>query len=271
MKDVRDHYRNAPHYDHEYADLTADIEFNVGLAQELAPGGKVLELCAGTGRITFPLAEAGADADFSVVGVDLTPAMLDIAKQRLLEAPTTVKERLELVEGDMCVVDVGKGAFDLVLIPFNSFMHMTTPEAQLTALRNAWDHLRPGGYFMADIFLPDVTRLARNRGPSWLEMEKVMYIEEEGKVLVRSGAFDYIPHKQLLTATWVYQVFEFEGSRRLLDTYWSPFEIRVVFAGEWPLLLEKVGFEIISRWGSFDRDPFGEGSDRMLFLCQKPE
>lgn len=270
MTDVRDHYRNAPHYDYEYADLTADIGFNVRLAQELALGGKVLEFCAGTGRITFPLAEAGVEGGYSVVGVDLTPAMLNIAKEKLLEKPPEVQKGLILVEGDMRNVNVGRGEFKLVLIPFNSFMHMTTPEDQLATLRNAWEHLKPGGHFIADIFLPDVTRLARNLGPSWLEMEKIMPIEEKGIVLIRSGAFNYVPHKQLLTATWVYQIFELEGDKQLLETYWSPFEIRVIFAGEWPLLLEKAGFQIMERWGSFNREPFVEGSGRMLFLCQKP-
>ena len=120
MTDVRDHYRNAPHYDYEYADLTADIGFNVRLAQEFASGGKVLEFCAGTGRITFPLVAAGIDGEYSVVGVDLTPGMLNIAKEKLLEKPPEVQEALVLIEGDMRNVDVGKGEFDLVLIPFNS-------------------------------------------------------------------------------------------------------------------------------------------------------
>lgn len=275
MTDVSDHYRNAQHYDHEYADLTVDIKFNVELAKELAPEGeklgRVLEFCAGTGRITFPLVEAGLKAGFKVVGVDITPAMLEIATQKLATKPKEVRERLELVEGDMCTVDVGKNEFDLVLIPFNSFMHMTTPEAQLAALINAWQHLKPGGHFMADIFLPDVTRLARNLGPSWLEMKKMTHIEDEGVVLIRSGSFEYLQHNQLLKVTWLYKVCEHEGDRRLLREYWSPLEIRVIFAGEWPLLLEKAGFKIVNKWGAFDKSPFGEGSGRMLFLCQKPK
>ncbi len=265
MTTIQDHYRNAPHYDYEYRDLTADIEFNVGLAKDFAPNGKILEFCAGTGRITLPLVNAG----FNVTGVDITPAMLNIARQKASLLPMDVQERLQLIDGDMRNVTVGHSQFDLALIPFNSFMHMTTPQDQLAALTNAYKHLKAGGYFMADIFLPNVERLARNMGPSWIDMEKVMAIEEEGITLIRSGSFGYIPHQQLVTATWIYQIFESKGDRKLLNTYWSPFEIRVVFPGEWELLLEKAGFNIVEKWGSFDRASFGEQSGRMLFLCQK--
>src|SRR3990172_1677481 len=123
MESVQDHYRNAPHYDSEYADLTADIDFNVQLARDFAKGGKILEFCSGTGRITFPLIEEG----FEVTGVDITPAMLNLAKQKLAERPADLQKYLTLVEGDMRTVDVGKGEYSLVLIPFNSFMHMLTP------------------------------------------------------------------------------------------------------------------------------------------------
>lgn len=270
MNEIQDQYRNAPHYDIEYADVTRDIGFTVLLAQELAGGGKILEFCSGTGRITFPLAHAGIEAGFSVVGVDYTPAMLDIATEKLSEESPGIKQIVTLIQGDMRKVDVGKGEFSLVLVPFNSFLHMTTQKDQLAALQNAWDHLLPGGYFLADIFLPDVNRLARNMSSSWIQMEKVIPVEEEGIVLIRSGAFDYEPHNQLLSATWQYQIFKLGGERRLLETYWSPFEVRVIFAAEWKLLLEKAGFKIIEKWGSFDREPFGDSAGRMLFLCKKP-
>ncbi|MDG1265716.1 MAG: class I SAM-dependent methyltransferase, partial [Ilumatobacter sp.] len=59
-------------YDEWYADVTdvaATVVRLVGLA---GPGGRVLELGAGTGRLAAPMAVAGLD----VVGIDSSAAML---------------------------------------------------------------------------------------------------------------------------------------------------------------------------------------------------
>ena len=65
----------AHYYDLEYATYDEDIDFYVRFADALDPGRKlpVLELGCGTGRISIALAEAG----FRVVGVDISPAMLE--------------------------------------------------------------------------------------------------------------------------------------------------------------------------------------------------
>lgn len=261
---VKDAYRNAPHYDAEYPDLP-DVAFLVEFATEYAQNGKVLELCCGTGRITFPLAEAG----LHVTGLDVTPAMLDVARVKLANAPWQVQQRIKLIEGDMRFDSVGEESYDLVVIPFNSFLHMLTQQDQLAGLKNAFRHVRPGGYFLADIFLPDVNRLARHRTASLFELEKRVFMSDENAYLVRAGAFDYLPASQTLSATWVYQVFDAD-SMQLRYSYISPFEIRMIFPGEWELLLAKAGFEIVERWGNFDRAQFGEKSPRMLFVCRRP-
>ncbi len=42
---------------------------------------RLLELACGTGRVTLPLAEAGAKAGFEIVGLELVSEMLQAAKQ----------------------------------------------------------------------------------------------------------------------------------------------------------------------------------------------
>ena len=67
----------ARYYDQIHTTLTADVPFI--LKQVKKQGGPVLELGCGTGRLLFPLAEAG----FPVTGVDNSSEMLNIARQRL--------------------------------------------------------------------------------------------------------------------------------------------------------------------------------------------
>jgi len=57
-------------YDLDLAEDPGDLDLYVALAART--GGPILELAAGTGRLTIPLAQAG----YEVTAVDVDPAML---------------------------------------------------------------------------------------------------------------------------------------------------------------------------------------------------
>src|SRR5262245_19324849 len=88
-----------------------DIAFFVELAQQ--SGGPVLELGCGTGRVLIPTARACV----TIVGLDASPSMLEIAREKLLQETVEVKSRAQLVQGDMRDFDLGR-EFRLVTIPF---------------------------------------------------------------------------------------------------------------------------------------------------------
>ncbi len=262
---VQTFYRRARTYDIDYAGYMADIPFNVQLARELVRDGQMLEFACGTGRVTFELAKAG----ITVIGVDITAAMLEVAREKLttLQVGGEHGGQVRFLEGDMRSFDAGKVQYQYVLIPFTSFLHLTDRESQQQALANAYAHLAPGGHFLADIFLPDVAHLARNLGPNWVNQEKA--VEQGNLLLVRWTTTRYDQSTQLMTGRWYYQVYETMGENRLIESYWVPMELRVIFPAEWELLLEQAGFRIVEKWGGFNREPFGPKASRMLFLCQK--
>ncbi|MCH9038335.1 MAG: class I SAM-dependent methyltransferase, partial [Chloroflexi bacterium] len=102
-------------YDHYTLGLAGDTRFYVEEARKST--GRVLELACGTGRITIPLAQAG----INVVGVDLSPSMLAIARKKVAELSEEDAKRVSLVEGDMrsFYVDTPGGErFGLAMIPF---------------------------------------------------------------------------------------------------------------------------------------------------------
>ncbi len=66
----------ARYYDQDDGRIEEDIPTVLGFAQKT--GGPVLDLGAGTGRLTIPLAEAG----YEVTGIDSARAMLAIAEHK---------------------------------------------------------------------------------------------------------------------------------------------------------------------------------------------
>src|SRR5260370_37730006 len=78
---------------------------------------------------------------FAVEGVDLTPAMLAVARARLPGIP--------LHEGDMRTLDLGK-TFDAVTCLFSSIGYMTDPAELRGAIARLAAHVAPGRVVLGD-------------------------------------------------------------------------------------------------------------------------
>jgi len=126
------------------ARLAGDVALYAGLAPA---GGAVLELGAGSGRVSAALAERG----FAVTGVDLSRAMLAQAEQRRGALPAEAAARLALRLGDMTGLDL-KRTFDLVVCPYFTLAHVPAGQAWSNTFRTAARHLGPGG--LAAFHLP---------------------------------------------------------------------------------------------------------------------
>jgi SAM-dependent methyltransferase len=143
-------------------DLAGDVEIYARLAP---PGGSVLELGAGAGRVAFGLADRG----FTVTGVDRSPAMLAQARARLAAAPSDVAARLEFRRGDMTALELQR-EFDLVIAAYFTLAHAPTGAAWRNVFTVMARQLKPGG--RAAVHLPRVelmTRPAPDRGVVVLE------------------------------------------------------------------------------------------------------
>src|SRR5918912_3517498 len=79
-------------YDEWSAHMTADVEFYVELAREA--DGPIVELAVGNGRVAIPVAQATGRR---VVGIDLSPSMLEQAHEAARDAGVELDLRL----GDM--------------------------------------------------------------------------------------------------------------------------------------------------------------------------
>jgi len=79
------------------------------------PGDRALDLCCGTGDITFALARRGAEA----TGLDFSAEMLSIAAARNRQpAPITESQVPRFIQGDAQQIEFAENSFDIVTVGY---------------------------------------------------------------------------------------------------------------------------------------------------------
>ncbi|MDQ6783968.1 MAG: class I SAM-dependent methyltransferase [Actinomycetota bacterium] len=218
--------RLADDYDDIYDgvfDTDGAVECLVGLAE----GGRVLELGVGTGRIAVPLAERSLD----VWGVDGSQGMLD----RLVEKAGG--ERVHVVCDDFATTTV-EGHFDLVLLLVNTIYAMPTQDDQVACFANAARHLRIGGRFVVEAWVPDPPR-------DRLGLKARRLAHGLAGLVIE----DHDPGLQTLSTTQI--VITETG-----QTQTFPVVHRYAWPAELDLMARINGMSLEHRWGDWQRRPF---------------
>lgn len=143
---------DAATYDSDAADHFAPdvLDPTVDLLERLADGGPALEFAIGTGRVGIPLAARGVP----VTGIELSEPMVAQLRRKVEEAEVPV------LAGDMATtVAPGAGDFSLVYLVWNTISNLRTQAEQLQCFKNAARHLRPGGRFVIELWVPPIQRL----------------------------------------------------------------------------------------------------------------
>ncbi len=243
------------------ASIDGDVEFYVEEAQRA--GSAVLELGCGTGGILFP----GADADIVVVGLDRAPSMLAVAREKLAPLAPAVQGRVELVEGDMRQLSLGRH-FSLVSIPFRAFLHLLTDEDQRRALQCIRGHLIDGGRLALNVFDPDLSMIHARLGftAGTLQLQKRFRHPRTGHDVVLWDTFRYDLERQVLTGDYVFEELGDDGSVRA--RLYAPLMLRWVYRYEMQHLLELAGFRVEALYGDFRRGPFRYGGEQ-IWIARK--
>ena len=132
----------APKYDLANRVMTAGIDesWRRRAIRELgaAQGGEILDLCCGTGDLSF--AAARASRERSVIGVDFCAPMLDVARRRNAD----LADRVTFLEGDAMSLSFPDGRFDGVTMGF-AMRNVVDIAATLREVRRV---LKPGARFV---------------------------------------------------------------------------------------------------------------------------
>ncbi|HEX4655044.1 MAG TPA: class I SAM-dependent methyltransferase [Mycobacteriales bacterium] len=132
--------------------LVAASEVAVAAA-DIRPGVRVLDIGCGTGNATLLAAKSGAD----VIGVDPSPRLLDVARDRARAAGLSI----DLRQGSAAQIPVDDASVDIALSVF-AVIFAPDPVAAVADIARV---LTPSGRFVMTAWLPDgafgeVTRMS---------------------------------------------------------------------------------------------------------------
>jgi SAM-dependent methyltransferase len=194
---------------------------------ELADGGAALEVAIGTGRVAIPLRERGVP----VTGIELSRPMIEQLRTKVDEAT------LPVIPGDMSTT-LAPGKYTLVYLVCNTISNLLTQAKQVACFRNAAQHLRPGGRFVVELWVPELRKLPPGQ-------TAVVFHDQPGYI----GLDTY----DILHQTVVSHHFHFDdqGPARLFR---SPH--RYIWPAELDLMAALAGFELESRHADWTGSKF---------------
>ena len=225
----------ADDYDVWAADMTEDVGWYVELAQ--AAREPIVELAVGSGRVAIEIARRTGKR---VIGIDLSPKMLAVARERGDGLP------LDLREGDMRELELDEQV-ELVICPFRSMYHLPTWRDRRTVFERVAASLAPGGRFAWNVFAYSATLAAA------LDGKRVERAQGRWEIVTNVPADSRI------------DITRGRDLERLgtFSLWWST-------RREWDGLIDGAGLELEGLYGGFHREPYDDDSLEQVWVARKP-
>ena len=220
----------ASRYDEWAAQMTADVPFYVGLAEQA--DGPLVELAIGNGRVAVPVAQATGQP---VIGLDTSPAMLEQARARAAEAGV----QLDLREADMRDLTLDEPA-GLVYCPFRALLHLPTWADRRRTFERVAASLRPDGRFAWNAFVFDHRVAARLDG-----VHQDVPVPHTVHYAVGDNRIDIVRDDGGTSSLW-----------------WAT-------KNEWLGLLDVSGLEVEALYGGFAGEPLTDDSGEYVFVARR--
>lgn len=255
----REHYSDAALYDYEYRRRRADVTFYRELAKKRlgTSGGRILELGAGSGRVTVPLARDG----HQVVALDQSRPMLERLRARADKLASSAAARITPLEGELCTF-TAPGTFPLVIAAFNVLEHLYTRGELDACLQRVAAHLAPGGAFAFDVQLPDLAWLIRDPVKRWA---KTRFTDPTtGRAMFYSTNHDYDPISQVVVIRLYYEPVDGRGPSKIVKL-----TQRKYFPAELEALIAHAGFRVVGRYGDFFWAPLDGAAESQVLVCER--
>lgn len=211
----------------------------------------VLDLAAGTGRMTLELARRGYD----MTAVDISSEMLDTARKNAASAGLDA-EILWLCQ-DMTAFEL-YGTVDATVCCLDSINHLTDRKALISALRLVHNYLIPDGIFVFDVNgIGKFERIYADRA--------YVFETEEGTCIWQN---DYDAKRRICDFYITMFTEDADGRYTREDDLESE---RAYSLRSLKSALSGTGFELIGAYSDFDFTPASDADDRIYIVarCKK--
>jgi SAM-dependent methyltransferase len=235
-------------------ELPDDIPFYRGLIP--SPRASILELGCGTGRVTAAL----ADSCGYIQGIDASPAMLSVAREKL-RAAGIPDSRAQIEEGDITSFNLGR-TFDLIIAPFRVMQNLDSDAEVDGMFRAIHAHLAPRGTCILNVFKPsgDPDTLRAN----WVTGKDKFRWD----VPVQGGRLEQWDRRASMDRERLVLYPELIYRRYEGETLAEEAVLRIAMRCYYPDTFEEVivkrGFEVMQRWGGYAGEAYGEGSELVI-------
>jgi SAM-dependent methyltransferase len=245
--------------------VTSDYDVSFFVAAAKKSGGEILELMAGTGRLTIPLLEAG----IPVTGVDFSPEMLAVLRRKLVNRHLTAP----LHQMDIRYLQLNR-RFKQIIIPFQAFPELKRSDDQQFALERIHEHLDDDGMFICTLHNPPV---------------RLKYVDNQLRLVGRhtlKGGEPIVPGgggqllvwllQQRRPGTAIVEVHEFfeeyDADGFMLSRRYSSLEFHLLEKAEFEQQFQRAGFEVAQLYGDYQYAPFDTATSPFMiwFLRKKP-
>jgi SAM-dependent methyltransferase len=219
---------------------TSDVDSAVTFIQAAAPQGRVLELGVGTGRLAFPLADAG----LTVHGVDASEGIL---------AKLTERDAEGRIETSVCdfTEELPEGEFDVVLIGLNTLFMVPDRDKQIDALRLMRSRLGEKGIAIAETYDPwyyhrqtEARVDVHHIGPTEIMIDTSYVSRKDQQVII------------------VHTVLDGGAPRKVLEMS------RYAWPSELELMARAAGLTVREQWGGWNREPVMPDSKRYVWVFE---
>lgn len=236
-----------------YVPVTFDLDFF--LKETKQAEGQVLELMSGTGRVSIPLIQAG---------VQLTCADISAESNRILKDKLRrLGQDNKVIQMDIRELDLSN-KFAMIIIPFHSFAHLTSPLDQKNALTRIRAHLNPGGIFICTLLNP-LLRKESIDGQLRLA-RKYDYPKSNGTLLLWILENVSAADGQAIEALQFYEVYDERGV--LVEKRQIEIHFRLVIREDFEALAAEAGFRIKAFYGDYALGEFKADSPYMIWVLE---
>jgi SAM-dependent methyltransferase len=249
-------YDAAEWYDVEFGAYVGERTFYERLVQwHQRPGGVVVELGAGTGRLTLPIARTGVSVHAVEPADSMRLRLVDKVARGGVPGVVVEKARAHDFEGPP------HARTDVVMFAFNGVLHLDSRAQLHASFAHIHEKLDDDGRFAFDTTGPYWDRM-RSHTTSWTMFNELVH-PTTGKRIAVHDRHTYDPRTRAAEIdVRFHEVGASHGVQlRLQQTAWTWQELLGA--------LDATGFVVDQIFGDVDFKSFHEGSPRMLVSARK--